>query len=103
MTHVRTPPLVFGALVMGALVLTGSQAAAYECKPFRTQATSSHAMKFKARSRARARWQTYVRHQHGLPWSVWKIAKNKRTSCRPNGSKWTCRAVAKACKYVPVS
>ena len=40
---------------------------------------------------------------HGLVWSVWKIAKTKNTNCHKAGQRWVCVASAKACKYVPAS
>ena len=82
---------------------TAGIAQAYECKPFRTQLSATKNLKTKAKRQARANWQSNIRTRFGLPWSLWQHAKGKRINCRKADQKWTCHAVAKACKWVPAS
>lgn len=86
------------------LVTQSSEAQAYACKSYPTQAVGVRKGKFKARNVARKGWSINVKSQFGVPWSGWSIAKNKSITCTKintnQGKKWRCLSSAKPCLYV---
>ncbi len=101
-----SPLVVAGIIGLAGIstVVTSTEAHAYACKSYPTQAVGVRKLKFKARVVARNGWSSIVKSNLGLPWSVWKIAKNKSITCvkinTNQGKKWRCLASAKPCKYV---
>ena len=100
-------PLALAALMMIAMastVMTTTNAHAYSCKTYPTQAVGVRKGKIKARIVARKGWQSIVKSNLGVPWSLWSIAKDKSLTCvkinTNQGKKWRCLASAKPCLYV---
>ena len=100
-------PLALAALMMisaTGTVITPTSAHAYSCKTYPTQAVGVRKGKIKARIVARKGWQSIVKSNLGVPWSLWSIAKDKSLTCvkinTNQGKKWRCLASAKPCLYV---
>ncbi|MEM7427419.1 MAG: hypothetical protein AAF441_15095 [Pseudomonadota bacterium] len=91
------------AVAAFALPSMTTTASAYVCHSVNTSVKVHKPTRFKARIQARKSWSYKVRQNHGLAWSVWKIAKTKSTKCTKAGQRWVCKASAKPCKYVPAS
>ena len=85
--------------VMSA-IWTSTPAEAFMCKSGIIRATAVQKTKSGAYNKAVAAWPGQARSRHGLPWSVWRIAKNKTVACTPNGALWRCQARAMPCKLV---
>lgn len=92
------------SIVSLSTVVPSSDAKAYACKSYPTQAVGVRKLKFKAKTVSRLGWRNNVKSQLGLPWSVWNIAKAKQTRCvkiSAGGTmKWRCLTSAKPCLYV---
>lgn len=106
-TITRSTPLAIAALLLLAsagTTITTTQAKAYSCKTYPTQAVGVRKGKIKARIVARKGWQSIVKSNLGVPWSLWSIAKDKSLTCvkinTNQGKKWRCLASAKPCLYV---
>lgn len=101
-----SPFIVAGVIGLAGLgsIATSTDALAYACKSYPTQAVGVRKLKYKANVIARKGWSSIVKSNLGLPWSVWKIAKQKSITCvkinTSQGKKWRCLASAKPCKYV---
>ena len=91
------------ALAAFSLPAMTSTASAYVCHSVSTHVQVHKPTRISARIQARKSWAYKVRQNHGLAWSVWKIAKTKSTNCHKAGQRWVCVASAKPCKYVPAS
>jgi len=79
------------------------RAEAYQCKTTKLWGNGVHKRKPFAAAAARAEWTANARSQFGLPWSVLKIAKNKKKECKrwsQDRTKWHCLIEAEPCKYV---
>ena len=79
---------------------TADAQAAYACKGNQYSGAATTNRKLFARAKARKSWETAMKAQFGLAWSVWSIAAGKSISCHKTGSKHTCLALARPCKYV---
>ena len=84
------------------IVTTSSEALAYSCKTYPTQAVGVRKGKIKARIAAIKNWRASVKSSLGLSWSVWGIAKKRSNTCvyMQNIKKWRCLASARPCQYV---
>ncbi|MGD9783555.1 MAG: hypothetical protein AB7E80_00500 [Hyphomicrobiaceae bacterium] len=94
--------LAASSLAVAFLAIAAPQpAAAYQCKHINAMAAGGAKLtQAVAQSSAKAAWVAMVKSNHGMQWSVWSIAKNPSVPCSKSGSKWTCTAKAKPCKYV---
>ena len=93
-----------GALLALAItvapILTSSPAHAYACKGNPYIGAATKLKKFQAKAKARKSWETAMKSQFDLSWSLWSIAANKSIQCHKTGSKHTCMAQARPCQYV---
>ncbi len=92
------------SIVSLSSVVQSTDAKAYACKSYPTQAVGVRKLKFKAKTVSRLGWRNNVKSQFGMPWSVWNIAKAKQIHCvkiSAGGTmKWRCLTSAKPCLYV---
>ena len=102
MSNATKLKIFLGALAIANVVvsLMAAPAHAFQCKSSFTSAVFVHPSKPTATSMAMAQWPAVAKSKYGLPWSVWKIAKNKGVGCFPVAGNWQCVAKAKPCKYV---
>jgi hypothetical protein len=99
MTKMRN--LLAALVVLTSLgALSTAPAHAYVCKAYPVSQDGAHVLKVRAKAKARSKWPAKAKALYGLPWSVWKIAKDKKVTCKKVGSVWSCKAKAKPCKYV---
>lgn len=93
--------ILAATLLSATLAITASTPAeAFMCKSGIIKATAVQQTKSGAYDKAVSAWPNQARRVHGLPWSVWRIAKDKSVACTPNGALWRCQARAMPCKYV---
>ena len=86
-----------------ALPTMTSSASAYMCMSVKTHAQIHHPVRAVARQQVLSSWSYKVRNNHGLAWSVLKIARAKSGNCSKAGQRWVCVFSARPCKYVPAS
>lgn len=92
-----------GVLAMAMIVsplLTSNPAQAYACKGNSYIGAATQNRKMKARAKAKKSWETAMKNQFDLSWSLWSIAASKSIQCHKTGSKHTCQAQARPCNYV---
>ena len=80
-----------------------TQALAYQCKDrlIETKANQKgHARIAALQRQAIQAWSAQAKARYGLPWSVWKIAAARSTSCGNWQGHSTCIVKAKPCRYV---
>ena len=76
------------------------EAHAYACKGTQYSGAATKNRRIAARQGARKSWETSMKNQFDLSWSLWSIAAGKSISCHKTGSKHTCLALARPCQYV---
>tara|TARA_R110000751_G_scaffold8822_2_gene33980 strand:- start:61737 stop:62276 length:540 start_codon:yes stop_codon:yes gene_type:complete len=94
-----------GAISLAAVSLftAAPASAAYACKNSHSyeSAAGVNPNAATAVKIAQASWQSKMKSQYGLPWSLWSVAKGKQTSCvNSGGNQKTCIVRARPCKYV---
>lgn len=90
----------FLALALAVSPVFTGDANAYSCKGNQYSGAATKNFKYKARAGAKKSWQNAMKQQFGLEWSVWSIAQNPSIECHKTGTKTTCLALARPCKYV---
>ncbi len=86
--------------IIAVPTFTADAEAAYACKGNQYSGAATKRSRFMARAMARKSWEGAMKNQFGLAWSVWSIAAGKSISCHMTGSRHTCLALARPCKYV---
>ena len=97
--NVTTSLAALIALAGSAAVLS-SNASAYQCKGYPTQAVGVHKLRAVAHAKAPKNWAASVKSQFGLSWSVWSIAQARSITCNKQPDRWICLASARPCNYV---
>ena len=87
-------------VIASSSFLFTAPAQAYQCKSAYRIGVAKAPAKFMARAKAKKKWSSSTKDGHGLPWSLWNIAKSKSVNCKKQGNKWRCSAYAKPCLYV---
>lgn len=88
---------VLGACLLVTMIMP-SKAEASQCKS-KVSAYSYSVTKSLARKQARIAWRAYVVRKHGVPYAVWRLGKNRSSSCK---RKWNgsirCTVRANPCR-----
>ncbi len=87
-------------VIASSSFLFTAPAQAYQCKSAYRVAVGKAPAKFMARAKAKKKWSSSTKADHGVPWSLWNIATSKSMNCKKQGGKWRCSAYAKPCLYV---
>lgn len=73
---------------------------AYACKGVQYSSSATKTFEYQAKADARKKWEHAMRNEFGLEWSVWTSAENASFECHNTGTRTTCLALARPCKYV---